>query len=1206
MADVILNLLLENLKSLIQSELHLQLGVEEDIVNLDNILNKIRHELEAGEAIQFKNKELKDWLTKLADAAYDADDILADWSVEAQGLEVGSISGCDNNQVSNTILPCFNSTRCILRHKIGIRIKKILQRLNSIDEERDKFNLGVTTQQMSFERDKRPPTISLVNDSDVYGRDEDKRELVKLLQTVDSNENKVPVVAIVGMGGLGKTTLAQMAYHDKHIESHFNLRMWISVSQDFDVTNLVKEIIETAGGISKHTLLENMQQYLGKLIGEKRFLLVLDDVWNEDDNEWEKLKKILTRGAEGSKILVTTRSEKVALIMGAHPEALHLKGLSEDDCWSVFERQAFESGRSKEHPNLVAIGKDIVKKCGGVPLAAKALGSLMRFKREESVWLSIKDSDIWELPQNENEILPALRLSYSNLPSHLRQCFSFCSLFPKGFVYEKEVLIHLWMANGLVPTQGRMELEDIGNEIFNGLLGRSFFQDIETDDEENVTRCKMHDLMHGLAQFVMGNTSYIMDARKAENVPKMTRHLYCDNCDSSSITSRGLYKAKTLRTLLLKLECRYMISSDFSKLRHLRVLDLGGCRILKLPHSIGNLKLLRYLNLSNNDIEELPELFSYLQNLQTLILTNCRCRKLPHSIGNLKLLRYLDLSNNCIEALPELFSYLQNLQTLILRNCQCRKLSHSIGKLKLLRYLDLSDNYIEALPESISHLENLQTLILRNFQYELSDSIGTFKHLRYLNLSHNYTEALPDSISHLQNLQTLILRNCSKLRNLPKDMRKMSSLRRVDISDCKSLTCLPIGIEQLSCLQTLSVFIVGEKDGCRLSELRDLNLGGELEITGLSSVRNVEDAEDANFRTKQNLRKLVLSWGRGGGDGKVEMQEKVLEGLQPHSNLEYLDIHGYEGSGAGAVEKQEKVIEGLQPHSNLEYLDILGYEGSGGGAVEMQEKVIEGLRPHSNLKYLHIQGYGGIRFPVWMQNSLLQNLVEVSFSSCNECENLPQLGQLRTLKHLDIYRMNKVKSIGNEFYGNGTSNGFSFPSLKTLRLRSMDNLETWESPKEREAFPSLCNLIISYCPKLKTLPCFLTLTEVSILKLDAMSYFPERFLQNHNALERLSIDDCSKLKSLPKVLYNFVGVKSLRIAGCNELVSLPDDMNFFTALEYLKIERCDKLESLPDGLQCVITLQQLIISNCKSLVNLPYLPTRLKRLEINNCPNLAR
>ncbi|KAL0431359.1 UNVERIFIED_CONTAM: putative disease resistance protein RGA1 [Sesamum radiatum] len=241
----------------------------------------------------------------------------------------------------------------------------------------------------------------------------------------------------------------------------------------------------------------------------------------------------------------------------------------------LVRQRAFTNGDAKE--NLVPIGKAIVKKCGGVPLAIKALGSLMQFKRLESEWLAIRESEIWQLSDDENGILPALRLSYYNLAPAMRQCFAYCSLFPKDYVMEKKDLVQLWMANGFVPSQGQSDLNLTGHWIFNELVCRSFLQIVRTDYRGEVT-CKMHDLMHDLAVFVMGQETYILEHDKVIKVPKTIRHLYLNSRSSSAIKGNKL-KSGSLRSLLVPcrvpLDWKEGISSLISKQECLRALHVS-------------------------------------------------------------------------------------------------------------------------------------------------------------------------------------------------------------------------------------------------------------------------------------------------------------------------------------------------------------------------------------------------------------------------------------------------------------------------------------------------------------------------------------------------------------------------------------------------------------------------------------------------------
>ncbi|XXG46064.1 hypothetical protein AAC387_Pa02g0996 [Persea americana] len=216
------------------------------------------------------------------------------------------------------------------------------------------------------------------------------------------------------MGGLGKTTLAKLVYNDERVMSYFDQRMWVFVSEKFDCAEIMRAIIESDQGRCGVEHMESLQSRLRKALSGKRYLLVLDDVWNENQEAWLQLKSLLKVGKKGSKIIVTTRSNIVANLMGTLPTH-HLKGLPEEDCWSLFKQRAFPNRDDETYPDLVRIGKEIVKKCKGVPLVAKVLGGLLHYKRSEREWLSIRNNEIWEL--KEDQIMPTLRLSYNHLPS---------------------------------------------------------------------------------------------------------------------------------------------------------------------------------------------------------------------------------------------------------------------------------------------------------------------------------------------------------------------------------------------------------------------------------------------------------------------------------------------------------------------------------------------------------------------------------------------------------------------------------------------------------------------------------------------------------------------------------------------------------------------------------------------------------------------
>ncbi|XP_057990404.1 disease resistance protein RGA2-like [Hevea brasiliensis] len=276
-------------------------------------------------------------------------------------------------------------------------------------------------------------TGRFVTESEIYGSNKDKEEIVKLLLSrEETNKANLSFIPIIGMGGLGKTTLAQLAYNDDEVTQHFDIKIWVFVSADFDARRIIKEAIESVTMEKCDSLVVNvLQSKLWALLHRKKYLFVLDDVWTEDQKSWDKLKPLLRGGMDGSKIIITTRNEKVALTTSSPTYPYHLKGLDEDDCWQLFKHQAFPQGEESKCQNLVLIGKEIIKKCGGVPLAVKTLGSLMCFQKHAREWLFVQNSDLRNLDVYHKEILPAMKLSYLLLPSHLKHCFASAQFSPK-------------------------------------------------------------------------------------------------------------------------------------------------------------------------------------------------------------------------------------------------------------------------------------------------------------------------------------------------------------------------------------------------------------------------------------------------------------------------------------------------------------------------------------------------------------------------------------------------------------------------------------------------------------------------------------------------------------------------------------------------------------------------------------------------------
>ncbi|CAK8536972.1 unnamed protein product [Lathyrus sativus] len=789
MAEAVLELVLHNLNSLIQKELGLFLGFDQHFNSLSSLLTTIKATLEDAEEKQFTDRAIKDWLLKLKDAAYVLDDILDDCATQLLEMESKGLS----HKVQTSFLSSFHPKNVAFRYKMAKKMKNIQKRLDELAEERSKFHLTqIVREERSGVLDWRQ-TTSIITQPQVYGREEDKDKIINFLVGDVSSFEDLSVYPIVGLGGLGKTTLAQLIFNHEKVVSHFELRIWVCVSEDFSLKRMTKAIIESATGHACAELdLEPLQRKLLDLLKGKKYLLVLDDVWDDGQENWPRLKSVLACGVKGASILVTTRLLKVAAIMGTMPPH-DLSILSDTDCWELMKQKVFEPNE-EEREELVVIGKEIVKKCGGVPLAAKALGGFLRFKREKIEWLNVKESQLWNL-QGEDHVMSALRLSYLNLPVKLRPCFALCALFPKDEIIDKKFLIDLWMANGFISSNGMLEAEDIGNEVWNELYWRSFFQDIEKDDIGKIEKFKMHDLVHDLAQSIAEEVTCCY-----REPSQSKRILHLSTYDEESYTMVGstqLHGIKSLRTFLMQ---QYNCSPpQVLKCYSLRVLDFQ--RMEKLPSLIFRLKHLRYLNLSRGIFQTLPESLCKLRNLQILKLDHCSwLQSLPYGLVQLKALQHLSLKGcHSLLSFPPHIRKLASLKTLTMYVVGRKKGFHlaELGQMNLkgslyIKYLERVESVMDAkeanmLRKQVNNLEleweiNEDSQLQENVEEILEVLQPQIQQLQCLVVVGYTGVYFPQwmSSSSLNILTTLQLLDCESCLHLP-DLGKLPSLKNLEV-----------------------------------------------------------------------------------------------------------------------------------------------------------------------------------------------------------------------------------------------------------------------------------------------------------------------------------------------------------------------------------------------------------------------------------------
>ncbi|XP_021904925.1 putative disease resistance protein RGA1 [Carica papaya] len=693
MADAIVSTVLEQLVSIgyneAEQEIRLVVGVKDEVKKLTRNFKTIQDVLEDAEKRWVKEENVRNWLEELKDVSYDLDDVLDEWNTALLKSKVeGEEKKVENSSILKvcSFLPssCFRINQAIVRHDIAHKITKLNERLDVIANERLRYGFqSGGTETIDLEQQK---TTSFIDEFQVCGREESKNRVVSMLLGESSQESPFKessqesgfqTISIVGMGGLGKTTLAQLAFNDKDVKKHFEKRIWVCVSDPFDEIRIAKAILESIIDSTPNLVeLENLLQAIQQSIKNKKFLLVMDDVWNEDSSQWECFQNSLKCGLRGSKILVTTRNKSVANIMGTRSTHMYfLEKLSEEECWSVLSNKAFFDRTDEECEHLEDIGRKIARKCDGLPLAAKFLGGLLQFRRTRDQWQSVLDNQIWELKEAEQKLFPHFQLSYYDLPSEVRQCFLYCAVFPKDYEIDRKKLIRLWMAQGYLKGD---DMEIIGQVYFDNLAMRSFFQDFKTDKTGFV--CKMHDVVYDFAQYLTKNEFFLINAADNEvydnELYEKVRHSMI-LCRSNLSFPVSIHKLKKVRSLLFKnlwgnSETEEQLLDLFGQLTCLRSLDLSWPyysmnSISKLPKEVGQLIHLRLLDLSwNTRLTELPESICHLYNLQILNIHGCcYLKELPLGMGRLINLRHLyNLRTDRLKFVPKGLGRLTSLCTL--------------------------------------------------------------------------------------------------------------------------------------------------------------------------------------------------------------------------------------------------------------------------------------------------------------------------------------------------------------------------------------------------------------------------------------------------------------------------------------------------------------------------------------------------------------
>ncbi|GLT25981.1 hypothetical protein SLA2020_010770 [Shorea laevis] len=1134
--------------------------------NWKKLLPNIRDVLEDAEKKQLTNNAVKTWLSELRDIAYDMEDVLRGVEADARRQKL-NLKTCDQASASRArkLIPtpsCFADCSCIpcdfkVDRETMSKIKGITDRLKNIKARRDALDLKIedgTNRAVT----RRTPTTG-VSESHVFGREKDKDAILQKLLINEDGTKCFSVIPIVGMGGLGKTTLASLVYNDEKLEGVFGPKAWVCVSNEFDDLRIAISILDQMNVKSDSKDPAVIHSKLKEMLSGQKFLLVLDDVWNNNYHLWNRLQGLFMLGASGSKIIVTTRDEKVAKSMRGDDWVYHLDLFPDNECLSLLARHALEIENFDSYGHLKGIGEEIVKKCKALPLAITTIGGLLREDRlNPNKWREVLNSEIWKVSEEIGGVLPALRLSYHHLPSHLKQCFAFCAIFPNDFELDEDHLVLLWMAQGFLrqhqQIDGVKEMKSLGHQYFRDLLLRSFFQ----RSRSNSSLFVMHDLVIELARDVASETCYQLDISVNKKL-EVTRHFSFFPSEYDTYQRfEMMEKMKSLRTFLptsrygLNFLSNKVVHYLFSNLRCLRVLCFNGS-LEELPSGIGGLtNLLTLPKFVIGGGLRLRELKNLKQLQGNLLISNL------HKVSDFQDASEANLHE--IEGLDELIlQWTDDFQTSrnvsnedkvlcqLKPHCNLKKFTiEFFGGLEFpswigdpsfskLEYLELYGCQNITLLPPLGQLPLLKELIIRGMPEFIGDNsfFGSFSSLEKLTLE--YCPKLIGKLpSHLPFLKIIVIRNCPQLSY---SLLSLPSLRELEIKGCNEavlrnmidvtrltslkikripkLAYLPKSITQfLTAVETVDIEECDEltclwEDGASLASLKCLRIQ---ECPLLVSLPDLPSS----------LQILSLE--------KCDNLDCLPNGLHALTCLKELSIQKCKKFVCFPVTSLPLHLKKLQ----LEDLVVL-------------ESLLDGL-----MKI----GDGG------------NNMLQLVIKGCEQLKSFPRGKLPSTLKWLKIQNCENLESLPEGV------------NLEHLKINNLPSLKCFPSSKLPSA---LKRLEIKECKQLELLP--------------------DRLLQDCTQLEKMQIQDVENLRSLPiDFMHNLSGLVELELYSCEGFESLPQmDMSFVPNLKTLKIQNLKNLKSLPNEMCNLTSIRCLIIRGCPSIASIPEggFPLNLKALEIS-------
>ncbi|KAF7033647.1 hypothetical protein CFC21_044737 [Triticum aestivum] len=1016
------------------------------------------------------------------------------------------------------------------------------------------------------------------------------------------------------------------------------------------------KMLESLTG-DEHEHIKGLQALQGTLessLKSRRVLLVLDDMWEDSQKgKWDELlTPLLSSDVLGNKILVTTRKPSVAKLIEA-ADRVNLAGINEGDFWNFFKECAFGDEEYKVGQKLKEIGKSMLVQLKGNPLAAKSVGKLLRKNRTVDFWRRILKDSEWKQQSDDYDIMPALMVSYKYLPVHLQRCFSYCAVFPKYYKYEKECLVNMWIAQGLICSIDNMHkrMEDIGIEFFSDLVEWGFLQ--KEFELVNVTIHTMHDLIHGLAQKVSSHESFTIGDTESRKAPQLVRHVsIIAGLVYETETDGTVHPNETFRREFLKSFCELQQTSnlstlllfgphdsDFARSFCQEFNEVKSVRVLKLDMvpfdldlMIGNISSfinLRYLELGclyKGPRLELPEAICRLYHLEVLDIKKNwgTSTVLPRDMNKLVKLRHFiarDELHAKIVGVGEMVS-LQELKAFDVRKAsefsiiQFRRLNQLRGSIRICNLDDVGskDEAINARISDKVHLTGLhlswntvsEDRVHTESKVDILEDLKPHAGLIDLGII-AYRHPVPSWLSnniHLTSLRSLHLDSCSYWKTIPTP-HQLPLLRELRLSKMVRVSKIEIGcleVLELRTLHRLTQCIALDKEqlsvNLRVLEVDDCFRLKEFPLLFISKDTLISESQ---FTHLHRL-KVRGCFGHISISQLLHMDSLLYIDLFLRPSLEEFrlvpigqsDGLRMEIKGTAEVKSIEENLFPFNKLRDLEELEITDYPG-------LMYLPWEGLQKLASLKTFKMSNFGKLFscMSIWGL-SLPPSVQELEFSSCNITpEQLSQvLLSLPLLKKFSLTNCEKVTSLPIGLFTDEHSqtvlgSWHIAPNLLTTLEILQISFRLTARPEETSVMHFWSKQCLGKFTSLKKVVIEDCPNLLSTMISGGMSHIPPSSLV---ILEVHGItDSCLQLSELSSLT-------DLRVSACASLTCL--NLDCHTALRELNILGCGMLSSL-EGMQSCEALRQFSIYDCKALCSLRVSLGNLTTLSIESNPNLA-